>query len=347
MLDGGVLASDIAGTPAIALGSLSGSGGTLNNAMTGSTVTYQIGGLGQSTQFDGVVEDGAGVVALAKTANGSLTLAGTNTYSGGTTIDGGTLVAPISGALPGYDVSDEVTVGSGGTLVADVGTGKWTVANLSALLTDAVFSGGSVLGLDTGDGDFKYGDVIGGNLSLSKLGSGTLVLTAAETYSGDTFIRNGTLVVAGGDDRLPAGTTLTLGDAANNTSGILQLGNGTANDQTLAALINDMDYQYDATGNRVVGGGSGVATLTLNVAAGADYEFDGILGGGGTYQNNVALTMIGPGTEELGGVNSYGGGTTLRAGVLQVWNGAALGSGAVTSAGGALRNLASTGNLLR
>ncbi len=346
VLDGGVLASNVllnvSAAPSIALGSLSGSG-TLTNLVTDSTVAYQIGGADQSTQFDGVVEDGAGVVALAKTANGSLTLAGTNTYRGGTTIDGGTLVAPISGALPGYNVSVEVTVRNGGTLVVDVGTGKWTAADLSALLTDAVFNGGSVLGLDTGGGDFEYDDVIGGNLSLSKLGSGTLVLTAANTYSGDTFIRNGTLVVAGGDDRLPTGTTLTLGDAANDTSGILQLGDGTANDQTLAALINDMDYQYDAGGDRVVGGGSGVATLTLNLPAGADCEFDGILGGSGTYQNNLALTMIGPGTEDLGAVNTYGGGTTLNAGVLQVWNAEALGSGSVTVGGGVLRNLATTG----
>ena len=145
---------------------------------------------------------------------------------------------------------------------------------------------------------------INGNLGLTKLGANTLTLTGASTYSGDTLIKDGTLEVAGGDNRLPTGTTVTLGDAANNTSGILQLGDGTtASNQTLAALANDMDYQYHATGNRVVGGGSGVATLTLDVAAGADYQFDGILGGGGTYQNNLALTMIGTGTEELGGVN--------------------------------------------
>lgn len=39
-------------------------------------------------------------------------------------------------------------------------------------------------------------------------------------------------------------------------------------------------------------------------------------------------------------MNSYGGGTTLNAGVLQVWNTEALGSGSVTDAGGVLRNLA-------
>ncbi len=232
-----------------------------------------------------------------------------------------------------------ITLGTDGTFEV-TGGGALNLAS-----TASIDTGGYALTVDcaAGSSGSQWAGAVVGSGGLTKTGAGTLTLTGASTYSGATAIENGTLVLAGGDNRLPSGTTVTLGDAANQTSGILQLGNAaTASNQTLAALTNDMDYQYDATGNRVVGGGSQVATLTLNVAAGADYEFDGILGGGGSDQNNVALTMTGPGTEELGGVNSYGGGTTLRAGVLQVWNGAALGSGAVTSAGGALRNLAST-----
>jgi autotransporter-associated beta strand protein/parallel beta-helix repeat protein/VCBS repeat-containing protein len=185
--------------------------------------------------------------------------------------------------------------------------------------------------------------VLGGSVGLTKTGTGVLTLTGASTYSGDTAIDNGTLAMAGGDNRLPIGTTVTLGDAANNTSGILQLGDGTtASNQTVTALTNATGYQYDASGNRVVGGGSGVATLTLNVAAGADYAFGGILGGSGDFQNNLTLTMIGLGTEELAGLNTYGGGTNLNAGVLQIRNDEALGTGAVTTAGGALRNLTPT-----
>ena len=67
VLDGGVLANNVSGTPMIALGSLSGSG-TLTDMAAGSTVTYQIGGADQSIQFAGVVngvfagvvEDGPG-----------------------------------------------------------------------------------------------------------------------------------------------------------------------------------------------------------------------------------------------------------------------------------------------
>jgi autotransporter-associated beta strand protein/parallel beta-helix repeat protein len=193
------------------------------------------------------------------------------------------------------------------------------------------------------DGVIEDGADGSGTVALTKLGTGTLILTGANAYSGDTFIEHGTLVVAGGDDRLPMGTTVTLGNAANDTSGILQLGDGTTScNQTLAALTNEAGSQYDVTGNRVVGCGNGVATLTLNVAAGAVYEFDGVLGGTGTGQNNLALTMMGPGTEKLGAVNSYSSGTTLSAGVLQVWCSKALGSGSVTVTGGTLQNLAPT-----
>ncbi len=183
---------------------------------------------------------------------------------------------------------------------------------------------------------------LGGSLGLTKTGAGTLILTGDNMYSGATAIENGTLAVAGGDNRLPTGATVTLGYAANQTSGILQLGDGTtASNQTLAGLTNDMAGTYEASGNRVVGGGSNVAMLTLNVGAGADCQFDGILGGTGTYQNNLALTMSGPGTEELGAVNTYSGATTLNAGVL-AGNDKALGTGSLTLAGGIFQNLAPT-----
>jgi autotransporter-associated beta strand protein len=342
---GGTLASSVSASSKIALGSISGTG-TLTNLVSGTTVTFAIGGANQTTTFSGTIEDGDGWVALSKTADGSLKLTGTNTYSGGTVISGGTLVAVAPGTLPGYNASGKLTVHDGGTLALEVGgTGDWS-NSLSTLLGYATFYSGSTLALDTGDGNFTCDGVIGGSLSpshslsLAKLGTGTLTLTAANGYSGATFVRNGTLILAGGHDRLPTSTVVTLGDAAASTSGVLQLGNsGTASNQTLAGLLNDMDYQYSASNDRVVCGSSGTATLTLDLVAGADDEFDGILGGTGANQNNLALVINGLGTEELSAVNTYNGGTTLTAGVLQVWNTEALGSGSVTTTDGVLRNL--------
>ena len=61
------------------------------------------------------------------------------------------------------------------------------------------------------------------NGGLSKTGPGTLTLSGANTYAGPTAVQNGTLQLAGGVNRLPIGTTLTLGSGA--TGGILDLNN--------------------------------------------------------------------------------------------------------------------------
>ena len=98
---------------------------------------------------------------------------------------------------------------------------------------------------------------------------------------------------------------MTLGDAAND-SGVLQLGNGAACNLTLAGL----SVSGNGDGNRVADGGTGMATLTLNVS-GTD-AFGGILGGSGN-QNNLALVMDGTGKLILNGASTYTGGTTVSA----------------------------------
>ena len=169
--------------------------------------------------------------------------------------------------------------------------------------------------MDTGNGTFEYDEVIGGNLGLSKLGSGTLILKAANDYSGDTFIRNGTLEVTGGNDRLPSGTTLTLGDAVYDTSGILQLVPGTTScDQTLGGL-----YNYGGSDNCVVVGGTGTATLTITYDGTNQVdEYDGGLGGLTGNEMNLALDLNGSGTVVLTGESNYYGGTTIESGTLQI-----------------------------
>lgn len=62
----------------------------------GYNVTWEIGGLGTSTTFDGTIADGSQTggpnnTAIRKVGAGKLTLTGNNTYTGGTTVSNGTL----------------------------------------------------------------------------------------------------------------------------------------------------------------------------------------------------------------------------------------------------------------
>ena len=82
---------DVAATETI--GSLAGggiAGGTVTTSAAG-LVTLTTGGNDSSTTFSGVIQDGAGSMALTKEGTGTFTLAGTNSYSGDTNVNAGTL----------------------------------------------------------------------------------------------------------------------------------------------------------------------------------------------------------------------------------------------------------------
>jgi len=169
---------------------------------------------------------------------------------------------------------------------------------------------------------------------LTKTGLGAVTLSGANSYTGDTTVDQGTLVLAGGDDRLPTTTIVTLGDDGGN-SGVLQLGDGTGScDQRIAGLACD----GVGDGNRVVGGNSDTATLTLDVSDDNEFPFSGVLGGSGQYEDNLELVKLGSGTEDLNSASTYAGGTSIDFGTLCVGSDDALGgvAGAITLDGGTL-----------
>ena len=118
-----------------------------------------------------------------------------------------------------------------------------------------------------------YNCVVSGTGSLVKTGLGTLWLTGADTYDGPTIVANGTLALGAYSqsgvtaNELPTTTTVTLGDAAANTSGVLEL----FNNQAIAGL----QTAGTGTGNAVVGGSSAISTLTIENDA--DDTFAGAL----------------------------------------------------------------------
>ncbi len=158
------------------------------------------------------------------------------------------------------------------------------------------------------------GDLSGNAAGLRLSGYGVLVLSGANTYTGNTTIEAGVVRLSGGANRLPVGTNLIIssqrfsGPAPNFFPGVLDLA---GNDQTLAGLsINGgVGAPPGATSDGLeirLGG----ATLTVGSGAFSDAPA-GITGAGN-------FVKAGEGSFTLGGTNTYTGSTTVNGGTLNV-----------------------------
>jgi fibronectin-binding autotransporter adhesin len=290
---------------------------------------------GGSLNYIGAITGAGGVTKLGV---GTLILSSaSNSYSGDTKISNGTLVVGNANALSGSTLDYNSYGGSlsfGSLTAATFGGLK---GNQNLALTNA---GSNAVALTVGSNGINttYSGILSGGGSLTKTGAGVLTLSGTNNYNGNTAIQNGTVVVAV-DNALPVTTTLTLGSGSN--SGMLQLGDGTtAHNQTLAGLL----VSGSGANNRVVGGGTTNATLTLNISS--TNSFGGKLGGGNPNQNNLVVEKTGAGTLTLSGTNTYSGGTYLSAGTLLVTNNSALGSGTLHLQGGTLSGSATLANAI-
>ena len=142
-------------------------------------------------------------------------------------------------------------------------------------------------------------------LTLDAGSSNTLTLSGANAYTG------GTTITAG---------TLRMGNSAALGTGSLTLGGGTLDVNGLTT--NDIG-SLSGSGMITNNGGSAAVLKVQQTAAGL---FSGTLQDG---SNTLALTLDAgsSNTLALSGANTFSGGTTIRAGTLQMGNAAALGHG--------------------
>ncbi|WP_210188942.1 autotransporter domain-containing protein [Mesorhizobium sp. YR577] len=319
-LDGIIITRNLTGfdgTTTISAGVLQvGDGGTTGQLGSGDIVNNSALVYNRSDDFT-VTNTISGSGTLTKDGAGTLTLSGANTYTGGTTVTAGTVLLGQNNAAGsgGLAVNGTFAMGNYSQAVSSLqGTSSGTVNLGNGILTvdqsintsfDGNVNSGSI-GVLTKQGTGTLtmnGTISGGHVGIE---GGTLVLNGANTYGGATLLRNATLIV--GNDKALSGSTLTaLGP------------NATLGANKAVTLDNDIILQRAVNGH-------------LTVDTDADLTLSGVVsdtaGAGGT------LTKTGSGALILTGANTYGGTTTIKAGVLQVGDGGTtgeLGSGDIVN----------------
>ena len=299
--------------------------GTLNlGAGVGITLSSAGGGtLGvarviSDTANDGTLAIGGGTVALraAGTYGGNTTVtAGTLQIDGGTAGNAGSIVlgGNTLDIVNASSVSTAVTAGNGATIRSSTGGGALAAGTLT--LAD-----GATLNLAGAAGSTLtvarvIADVAGGATEAVNANGGTVVLSGANTYAGDTTVTAGTLRVSG--------ATATAG------TGDIVLGTHTLDITGGASVGNTVTVANGATITSGSGGGTLGAAGALNLGTGVGVTLSSA--GGGTLtiaravtdtSNDGTLTING-GTVALQGANTHGGDTTVTAGTLRIDGGSA------------------------
>ena len=317
-LSGGEVAVSSDGNLGTSTGGLTFNGGTLQvtgtaYTSTGRTIAFSGGGfniVNSGNTF--TVSQTLGSGALTKSGSGILTLSATNTYSGGTTFSGGEV-----------SVSSDDNLGSStGSLTFNGGTLKVTGAGYTSTTRTIAFNGG---GFDIADPNniFTVSQALGGTGSLTKSGSGTLTLSASDTYSGATTISTGTLALSGtgsiaGSSGVAVGTGTTFdisgtGSGASikslSGSGTAKLGNEalnlTAANGTFSGKLSGSG-NLSVTGTETLSGDNSALTGRTSVTTGSTLLLgtSGSLAGSATTVNSSA-TLGGSG--QVGALDVEGG----------------------------------------
>ena len=231
------------------LGGLYGNGTiTTSTGTSALTVTNDVSG--PDSEFDGVIQNGAGTVSLTKIGSCTFTLTGQNTYTGGTTISAGTL--DLSGGNNRLATSGALTVASGGTL--DLGGYSQTVTGVFSLQGGTVQNGTLYETPAFAPQSGTISAVLAGSVGLTKSTAGLLTLSGTNTYTGSTVVSAGDLQV---DGSITSSCTTVNG---GTLSGVGTTGNVTVSSGTLSPGDNTIGTLN--TGNLALAAGD---TLSVNL----------------------------------------------------------------------------------
>ena len=284
----------------------------LSGTNTARTLTLAGGNAVVNTLGLTLGDNGTGATTLVMNAPNFWALTGNNTYTGGTIINNGWLV-----------------IGHGGT-------------------------SGSILGDVTDNGElafersdtFTYQGVISGTGGLDQTGTGTLILSGNNTYTGNTWVEAGTLLATtssgfgSGSVAVFDSATLQLQGNITVANALELFGTGTAgngalenvsgNNTASGAITLDADSRINSdAGTLTLSNTLDNAGHALTLGGAGNLAASGVIAGAGS------LTKDGTGTATLAGASTYSGGTAVNAGTLVAAGSSALGTGTVTVGSGA------------
>ena len=277
--------------------------------------------------------DLSGTGGLELTSAGTLTLSGANTYSGGTAILAGTIALGSTNALGSGTISF-----SSSADLASFGTLKYTSGITTDYSSQISTAGNQIIAIDTNSENVTFATGLAGTDSiLAKFGDGTLTLSGANTYSGDTYTVGGTLEVTTGGSITTTGNLLMLG-------GTFSVAGGSVSAQEARGLGGAVEVHSGSLGvdSLTLGDdsfGSPVAS-TMTVSGGAVTAGTTVLGstvgsGGALIVNGGVFTSTGDLTVGLNGGGLLQVGTT---GTIAV-------GGTLTTAAGSSIDIATGGTL--
>lgn len=253
-------------------------------------------GAGQTLYYNGSITTGSSGGVTINGNNSGVTdiIGGASTFTGSTMINSGTLRVTSDNS---WSSASSTTVNGGTTL--DL-VGSQTIKNLSGNGTVSIAGSKTLTVNSVGNTTFSGGMIGSGGLTKSGSGSFTLSHISANTYTGNTTVSAGTLVVNGS----LASPTVTVNSGAslqgtgtlNNVflDGAFQPGNGGAGVGTLDSLTM-----------------SGTGLLHMEIGGtdqGSSYDFLNITsstGGTGIFTANGALSVTFFGGYNPGGAVSF------------------------------------------
>jgi fibronectin-binding autotransporter adhesin len=323
---------------------------TFNNTITlaGAGATVDVNG--NFSILNGTIGETSGSWGFTKTGSGMLHLGGVNTFSGGIDLVHGGIRLLNSGAAGTGPITTFGSVISYANLVN----------NAAPIIVNSNTTQLEVLAADVAQQSGVISE-IGGSRPIEKIGTGTLTLSGANTYTGATTITAGTLNVTGGSAlsnsaavNIGAAGTLSLSASESvgslSGSGILGLSSG-------SILTTGLDNTSSVFSGASSGLGgltkSGLGTMTLtgnNAFTGAFVVANGNLTvtPSGSLNGMSSFSVQGGASAFLGssvqGVNG-GGMTGTGLGALSVNTAGTMYLDDNTSLSGGTLNLASGSNL--